>query len=93
MPHPPAWIDEVEHSIVTMAEGRFGICRMLIWFRDGAEGDVALPYPEYTQMERALGGVSDRALLRELWRRQLLPDQRPGFGAVRPEGWAAHSAV
>jgi hypothetical protein len=84
MPAPPSWIDAVRWSIVTMAEGRFGICRMLLWFRDGSEADVALPDPEYTRIVRALGHASDRAVLYELWRRGWLPDQRPSNGAAAP---------
>jgi hypothetical protein len=69
----PRWIDEVTSSIVTTAEGRFGICRILLWFGDGDEADVALPYPQYAEIERSLGPVPDRTVLHELWRRGHVP--------------------
>ena len=79
---PPGWIDEVTNLIVTMAEGRFGICRILLWFGDGDESDIAVPYPEYTEIERVLGEVSDTAVLVALWRRGLVPADRPHKGAA-----------
>ena len=80
----PRWIDEVTGSILTTSEGRFGICRILLWFGDGDEADVALPHPEYAQIERSLGVVSERTVLHELWRLGHVPTRRPRTGDASP---------
>jgi hypothetical protein len=85
-PQPPAWIDDVTSWVVTYAEaGRFGICRMLLWFGD-EPAMVAMPHTEYARVERATtptAECSPSAALAELWRHRLLPTERPS-----PEGLA-----
>src|SRR5262249_28430002 len=57
----PDWFDDVAGWLVTMAEGRFGFCRMLLWLRpgggdsDGGEGaSVVMPHPKYPVFEWSL---------------------------------------
>jgi hypothetical protein len=75
----PSWLSDVSGWLVSYAEARFGLCRMLLWFGDEL-ASVATPDPEYLHVERAL----DELTLTELWRHGLLPTDRPGLNAVAP---------
>lgn len=86
---PPDWFGDVTGWVVTMAEGRFGLCRMLLWLRTGDGGEdeasVVMPHPEYTEVERSISGRNDdRALFVALWRRGFLPSERPTENTSAP---------
>ena len=84
---PPKWLDDVAGWLVTMSEGRFGLCRMLLWIRtaDGGpeEASVVMPHPEYTEIERAVVG-DGRAILTALWHHGFLPGDRPAENTSAP---------
>jgi hypothetical protein len=88
--HPPKWLDDVAGWLVTMSEGRFGLCRMLLWMRTAAgteeeEASVVMPHQEYTQVERgAQVSSDDHALFTVLWRHGLLPTERPTENTPAP---------
>lgn len=89
----PEWFADVAGWLVTMSEGRFGLCRMLLWLRtaDGGEEDasVVMPHPEYTQVQRGFsGGNNERALFSAPWRRGFLPSERP----TAPQTWPSSRA-
>ena len=78
----PDWFDDVAGWLVTMSEGRFGLCRMLLWLRaedDEEEVDVVMPLC-FTEYERSLPDTvrgRDRTFFAALWRHGFLPTQRP----------------
>jgi hypothetical protein len=88
---PPDWFDDVAGWLVPMDEGRFGLCRMLLWLRsDGDvqdEASVVMAHPEYTQFERSLPAEIwgyDRTLFAALWHAGFLPAGRPGENTSAP---------
>lgn len=80
MSDAPAWIDDVSAWLVSYAEARYGLCRMLLWFADSS-ASVVMPAREYHRAERSL---DEQLTLPALWRRGLLPDERPAGDAVAP---------
>jgi len=82
---PPPWIGDVTSWLVTFAEGRFGLCRMLLWFGD-EEASVVMPDPEYTLIERALDPPmgSTAETLTAFWEKGLLPTSAPSPDGVAP---------
>lgn len=85
----PDWFDDVAGWLVTMSEGRFGLCRMLLWLRaedDEEEADVVMPLC-FTEYERSLPDAvrgSDRPFFAALWRCGFLPTQRPSRNTRAP---------
>jgi hypothetical protein len=82
----PSWLADVTAWLVTLAEGRFGPCRMLLWLGDDLVS-VVMPHPEYTLTDRSLdpqAWTSTQATLTALWEHGLLPTQRPDPDGVAP---------
>jgi hypothetical protein len=74
--------------VVTFAEGRFGICRLVAWLRDGDIVSVAMPADEYTALTRTAlrcePGGYNAAIVATLHEHGLLPTGRPTSDAAAP---------
>jgi hypothetical protein len=85
----PGWLDQADGWLVTFAEGRFGLCRILLRFGDELV-TLAMPADEYTAVTRAVDasempeGSYNRALLQAMWEHGLLPSRRPEGDDVAP---------